>query len=774
MVRKLTHKTQVLRGIAPVIAVLTALVALAALAQMANVGQPSVPPAFVPTRQEANTWQHRPLTDAVGVGRVAVSRLQEKRFGVVAADTQAPLFLPGVPYYSGGFYAMSVAIADVNGDGKLDALVATSPCYYRGNCGGPGSVGVLLGNGDGTLQTAVTYPSGGNGLVSAAVADVNGDGKPDLIVVNSCATDNCTRSSVGVLLGNGDGTFQAAVTYDSGGSYASSVAVADVNGDGKPDLLVAHWGNVGNGSFPNGTVGVLLGNGDGTFQAAVTYDSGGVFPSVAVADVNGDGKPDLVVANSCVSGCDYPGPSTVGVLLGNGDGTFQGATVYGSGGYYGGFIQVSIAIADVNGDGKPDLVVTNECTAPNNCVSGSVGVLLGNGDGSFQPAVAYDSGGVGADSVAVADVNGDGRADLLVANYCTSLGNGNCSNVEGAVGVLLGNGDGTFQPALTYDSGGAIAISLAVGDMNGDGRRDLVVANLSGDSVGVMLNDTGPHTSTTTTLVSNRNPATIVQIVTYTATVTSQSRGITGTVTFYDGSATIATVPPVNNQAAYSTKYKTIGAHTITAAYSGDLHNTGSTSASVTEYIEYPSKTVLTTSGSPSLVGQPVTFTATVMSTYGRIPDGEMVTFFDGSAALGSVALAGGTAAYTTSALSGKTHRIKATYAGDATFASSTGWVMQVVDQYPTTTALSSSSNPSAYGQAVAFTATVTGAGPSPSGKVWFKDGTTGIGMVSLNSGVATLTKSKLAVGTHPITAQYLGDATSAKSTSSVLNQVVQ
>jgi hypothetical protein len=342
------------------------------------------------------------------------------------------------------------------------------------------------------------------------------------------------------------------------------------------------------------------------------------------------------------------------------------------------------------------------------------------------------------------------------------------------VGVLLGNGDGTFQPALTYFSGGNIAVSLVVGDMNGDGRPDLVVANLSGDWLGVMLNDTGPHTPTATTLVSNRNPATLGQTVTYTASVTSQSQGVTGTVTFYDGSDPIAAVSPVNNQAAYSTKYKKIGAHSITAAYSGDLHNSGSTSASLTENIEYTSKTVLTTSGSPSLVGHPVTFTVTVTSTYGKIPDSEMVTFTDGSSTLGSVALAGGTAKFTTSSLSAKTHTIKAHYPGDTTFEPSAGWVTQVVDSYSTTTALSSTPNPSAFGQAVVFTATVTGVGPSPTGKVWFKDGTTGIGTATLTGGVATLSRKWLAVGAHPITAQYLGDAASAKSTSPVLNQVVQ
>ena len=136
-----------------------------------------------------------------------------------------------------------------------------------------------------SFATAVVYDSGGSGADSVAVADVNGDGKPDLLVANE---GNGSTGSVSVLLGNGDGTFQPAVTYGSGAKVAASVAVADVNGDGKPDLLVANGGN------GTGSVGVLLGNGDGTFQKAVNYGTGVADGSswVAVADVNGDGKPD--------------------------------------------------------------------------------------------------------------------------------------------------------------------------------------------------------------------------------------------------------------------------------------------------------------------------------------------------------------------------------------------------------------------------------------------------------------------------------------------------
>jgi len=195
----------------------------------------------------------------------------------------------------------------------------------------------------------VTYSTGADNPFSMAIADINSDGKPDLIVANQCTgPDFCGFPGVlGILLANGDGTFQSAVTYSSGGSSLTAVAVADLNGDGKPDLVAANGGD--------SSLGVLLGNGDGTFKPAVTYASGAFDPvAVAVADVNGDGKPDLLVTNLCASGCDniFPPQGSVSVLLGKGDGTFRNAVTYASGGYF----SFSIAVADLNGDGRRDIV----------------------------------------------------------------------------------------------------------------------------------------------------------------------------------------------------------------------------------------------------------------------------------------------------------------------------------------------------------------------------------------------------------------------------------
>lgn len=345
-------------------------------------------------------------------------------------------FAPAVTYNTGGAATNSVAVADVNGDGKPDIVVANS-CVSAANCSGrgtAGSVGVLLGNGDGTFQTATAYGSGGNDAWAVAVADVNGDGKADIVVANRCPDGNCGGNGdgiVSVLLGNGDGTFQLAVPYDAGGWSTFSVAVADVNDDGKPDIIVAdYFASYGN---DDGVVGVLLGNGDGTFQEAVTYFSGGgSTESVVAADVNGDGFPDLIVAN-CGSGSNCDNSGTAGVLLNNGDGTFQPAKTYSSG------YASSVAVGDVNGDGRPDLVLADICE--DEACDAGVNVLLGNGDGTFQAATSYSSGGRGSYSVAVVDVNGDHKPDIEVSNGDAC---GSCTN--GSAGVLLNTT--SFSPSL--------------------------------------------------------------------------------------------------------------------------------------------------------------------------------------------------------------------------------------------------------------------------------------------------------------------------------------
>ena len=626
-------------------------------------------------------------------------------------------------------------------------------------CGAHGLVGVLLGNGDDTFQPVVNYDSGGYIAESLALADVNGDGKVDIVVSNCGSEFDCFgHGSVGVLLGNGDGTFQPAVTYDVGSLGAAGIAIADVNSDGKPDVLVATGGCRSPGCYNPPKVVVLLGNGDGTFQSPVAYDSGGSSMSsaataIAIADVNGDHRLDVLVAN-CNPGLSYcDGNASVGVLLGNGDGTFQPVVTYPSGGAD----ARSVAIADLNGDGKPDVVVVNSKT---------LGVLLGNGDGSFQAAITTEfPPNVGSFIVRVADVNGDGKPDLVVG--------------AGGVGVLLGNGDGTFSPVVTYNPD-LLLDWVAIADVNGDGRPDIVFTD--GVNAGVLLNNIGAP-ATTISLSASVNPVTVNQTVTYTATVTPPTGGAAPkAVVFLDEfySYPPTEVPLTGNQASETVSYPTTVTQKIKAVYPGDL-NTASAAVSnvLTENVRGTSMTVVTTSGSPSVIGHPVTFTATVSSKYGQVPDGDVVTFADGTVSLGSSALSGGHAVFTTSSLSAGLHAITATYSGDATFAPSTGTVRQMVNRSATTISFTSSLTPSIYGQAITFTATVTGSGPfPPAGTVFFMrkylTETYTIGSATLNSsGVATLTRSSLNAGSFSVVAAYKGDGNNLGSTSPALNQTV-
>jgi hypothetical protein len=449
-----------------------------------------------------------------------------------ALASTPPLFLPAVTYSSGGITPVSEAVADVNHDGKLDLAIVNFCGGSVGDCTGSagGAIGILLGNGDGTFQPVVTYGSGGFDAWSIAVGDMNGDGKPDLIVTNVCGFDVTCQShsaTIGVLLGNGDGTFQPVLVSDSGGFPGQSIAVADLNGDGKLDVVVGHCDVSGLCFTGSGNVAVLLGNGDGSFQPAVLYNSGGQNTiSAVIADVNGDSKPDIVAANcgAANGGSDScPEVEVVAVLLGDSDGTFHTAATYS----WDGPAVRSLAVADVSGDGKPDLLVSAEY-ACRDCAEGGINVMLGNGDGTFQPALIYGSGGCDANSVAVSDVNGDGKPDVLIANVASVCGGGS----PGAVGVLLGNGDGTFQTAVAYSAGGSGTGSVAIADLNGDGKPDVVVTNFDSNSVGVLLNNGAPLDTTRPAITLSSTPKVLwpangrIVPVTISGTITDTGFGV--------------------------------------------------------------------------------------------------------------------------------------------------------------------------------------------------------------------------------------------------------
>jgi hypothetical protein len=340
---------------------------------------------------------------------------------------------------------------------------------------------------------------------------------------------------------------------------------------------------------------------------------------------------------------------------------------------------------------------------------------------------------------------------------------------------LMGIGGGTVANGKT-----SIAVSLL------PAGSDSITAVYEGSatfasSTSSPLIETVTAATTSTGLSSSLNPASTGQSVTFSATVTSQFGGLaTGPVVFYSGSQTLGTASLSGNRATLTTSFASSGPYPISAKYNGDGNNQGSTSSSLSQVIIASTTTKLTSSLNPSLAGQAVTFTAAVSSTAGAPPNGESVTFHNGSGVLGTASLSGGIASLNASSLPVGIFTITATYAGDAKFAASTSpGLRQVVNsttKSATSTALVSSLNPSIYGQKVSWTATVKTSGSvAPTGKVNFTWNGHSIGTVTLNaSGAATLSKSNLNVYTYPLSAVYAGDADNVGSASTVLNQVVK
>jgi hypothetical protein len=356
--------------------------------------------------------------------------------------TSAPSFAAPKSYATGGG-PLSLAIADLNGDGKPDLAVANS---------GESTVSVLPNRGKGSFRQERGYQTG-SGPGSVAIRDLSGDGKPDLVTANS------DSDTVSVLVNRGDGSFRPRLDYASGaGPY--QVAIGDLNGDRKPDLATAN----ADGS----TASVLLNRGDGSFQPRLTFRTGHDPRSLAIGDLNGDRKLDLVTANY--------GADTVSVLLNNGDGTFQAKLDYrtGSG-------PRSVAIGDLNRDGKPDLATANL-----NVDVYSVSVLANKGAGSLAAKRDYRTGH-GPSSVSIGDLNGDRKPDLAIANYYDAL---NGDERPGSVSVLANRGDGIFRAGPYYRAGRGPE-SIAIGDLNSDAKPDVATANSIASTVSVLANTTG-------------------------------------------------------------------------------------------------------------------------------------------------------------------------------------------------------------------------------------------------------------------------------------------
>lgn len=341
--------------------------------------------------------------------------------------------------YPGGVPG-GISGADFNKDGILDLVI---------NDGLLGSAWLYMSNRDGSFRTPVQIAPDLDSFEALAV-DVNNDGIPDLLINGLTIASNLTQPVLRTLFGNGDGTFRTPV--DSG-CVVGGFSVADVNGDGVPDIITVNFA-VG----LTDAIYVCLGNGDGTFRPQVTTTIPFAASGLAVGDFNHDGKLDAAIGFTRFS--DTVGGSVI-IYLGNGDGTFTRGQLYQAPLDVGG-----ITAADINGDGVLDLLVLH----------GPLMVLLGKGDGTFTqlPDITVTGGG----GVLVADINGDGKPDVVLPG--------------GEVSVLLGKGDGTFQPEQLFPIGGGIG--GLIGDFNGDGKPDLALTtgDLFHGSLSFLLSGNGP------------------------------------------------------------------------------------------------------------------------------------------------------------------------------------------------------------------------------------------------------------------------------------------
>jgi streptogramin lyase len=365
-------------------------------------------------------------------------------------------FLPPVTYGQTG--SSGITAADFDGDANLDLAVGDISS---------GRLSLLYGRGDGSFEPPVEMQLG-NGYHLAlgsdhqiVSADLNGDGRPDLIVPHSAL------GKVMVFINQGRRSFASPIGYPTG-TGPLAIAAADFNGDGKVDLAVSNHGS--------STLSVLLNRGDGTFAAAVSYPAGGNPGGVSTADLNGDGNLDLAV--STIVG------NTVIVYLGDGTGRFVGAGSYAVGASPG-----HVIIEDFSGDGKPDIATPD-------WFGDTVSILIGDGTGKFSPAVHYSAGGY-TGVTGAADFDGDGAPDLACA-----LGG------SGDVALLRNFGNGNFDVPLRIVTAGQNTRTLAVGDFNNDGRPDIAAGGQDTFTVSVLINDTPQATPAVRSLTLD--PASVV------------------------------------------------------------------------------------------------------------------------------------------------------------------------------------------------------------------------------------------------------------------------
>lgn len=538
---------------------------------------------------------------------------------------------------------------------------------------------------------AATGASGNYSLT--AIASAFGPSAPTGKIAFSNATANIALSTAPLNLATLTTGFTPVRKYPianliSGSSSAAAApAIGDFNSDGKPDYVVPTAG---------GPVVILLGNGDGTFTATTSLAASSP-SSAVVGDFNGDGKQDLAILNT-------GGAGFVSIFIGNGNGTFAAAQNFSVATQTSG--SRLLAIGDFNGDGIQDLAATNH-------LLDQVAVLLGNGDGTFQPASFYATGSQPW-NIVVGDVNNDGKQDIATAddndtNVTLLLGNGDGTFRQGTypsvpgsqsgsvvfgdfngdgnldlavtdqandhIYVLPGKGDGTFKPAVTYTmSGGPYYLTIA--DFDRDGKLDIISANNAGTSVGIMRGNgdgtfnaptyypTGGNTIFAT--VGDLNGDAQVDV----AAITSNGLSI-----LLAGQAESATINSVDVHGC--------GPQSVTATFGGDATYAASTSSAATLTPTALATTLgLAVVPSSSTYGQQVTLTATLLpASYGNVStDGELITFKNGATVLGTSALTSGVATFSVTSLPLGSNSLKAVYTADCAYnASASSAITNVV-----------------------------------------------------------------------------------------------
>jgi hypothetical protein len=651
-----------------------------------------------------------------------------------------------------GIFPTGIVAGDFNRDGILDLAVvntcgAQTPCFPEVAPLGPGTVTILLGDGDGTFSVSSAQLVTGNIPYAIVAADLNGDGILDLVVANS------TSNTLSVFMGNGDGTFTPATASPATGNGPMALAIGDFNNDGFLDIAVAN-------SNDNSVSILLSQNCPSVVPAACTFAAAPVSPqagggplAIATGDLNADGFLDLVVADASAN--------MVTVLLGDGTGAFTAVVPpQNSPNFSTGTAPDGVVLADFNQDGRLDIITSNR--------SGSYSVLRQAAVMGLQLTTnnsAFVYGYVPMLTVQLmpgaAPASPTGTLTLLdgttqVTNMTLS-GNGNQFQFMLPPGYFFGVG--THQLTAVY---------------SGDTNFAPVTSNA--------VTETVMTSATTTTLSSNVTNAPYGTSVTLTASIQPQAPApAAGTVTFIDttNSTTLGTATVSNNSATLTLTNLTANPHTILATYQGDNNCTGSSSALVSVNITQAS-TTLTISESPTQAqfAQPVRFTASLQFS-GNNPATGSVTFYDGATSLGTVSVSGNSATLSVSTLSLGMHAISAQYSGDSNFLGSSGSATETIIPCSTTVTLTAGINPSVYGSYISMSATITAAyGSFPVegvtiGQVAFYDGTALLGTQNIEMSPALLSVQTLTAGTHTLTAQWLGNANYAPSTSNAVSQTV-